>query len=298
VPGLSAFRALPLKHPIPLVATLDERAPVVGTESASHSPTDLASEILRMKTHKPILRRSLLALTGVASMSGLIPSRGFANTTRVLLINPNSNQATTDMMVRIAQSAAPDAVEIVGATAPHSPMMIVDTDGLAAAAPQVVEIGLSTGKDVFGIIISAFGDPGFADLQRQARIPVVGIAEASMLAASEKGRHFGVATTTPKLVAAINARAAELGVANLFTGVRLTSGDPVKLATEPDRMTQALKQAVTECIELDKAEAVVIGGGPLGNAATALTPMFSIPVIAPIPAAVHRLMGTLALAQK
>jgi Asp/Glu/hydantoin racemase len=216
-----------------------------------------------------------------------------ASTHRILLINPNSNQATTDMMVRIAQSAAPTDVEIVGATAPHSPMMIVDADALAAAAPQVVEIGLRMGKDVSGIIISAFGDPGFADLKRQAGIPVVGIAEAGMLEASDKGRRFGIATTTPELVASINARAAELGVADLFTGVRLTSGDPVKLASEPDRMTEALRHAVSECVELDKAEAVVIGGGPLGNAATALAPMFTIPVIAPIPAAVHRLMGVL-----
>jgi hypothetical protein len=55
-------------------------------------------------------------------------------------------------------------------------------------------------------------------------------------------------------------------------------------------MTEALRQAVAACIELDKAEAVIIGGGPLGNAAIALTPMFSIPVIAPIPAAVRRIL--------
>jgi allantoin racemase len=108
-----------------------------------------------------------------------------------------------------------------------------------------------------GIIISAFGDPGFADLKRQAGIPVVGIAEASMLAAADKSRRFGVATTTPKLVASITARAAELGVGDLFTGVRLTSGDPVQLAAEPARMTEALRHAVSECVELDKAEAVI-----------------------------------------
>jgi allantoin racemase len=45
--------------------------------------------------------------------------------------------------------------------------------------------------------------------------------------------------------------------------------------------------------ELDKAEAVVIGGGPLGNAATALTPMFAVPVIAAIPAAVRQMLRIL-----
>jgi allantoin racemase len=250
-----------------------------------------------------INRRYLLSAGSslLVSMTGLMASRcpaNAANTHRILLINPNSNQATTDMMVRIAQSAAPNDIEIVGATAAHSPPMIVDPEALAASAPQVVEIGLGLAKDVSGIIISAFGDPGIADLRRQVNIPVVGIAEAAMLAASDKGGRFGVATTTPKLVASIDARAAELGLAQLYTGTRLTSEDPNKLVADPGRLLEALRQVVATCIELDKAEAVIIGGGPLGNAATALTPMFSIPVIAPIPAAVHRQIELLRLVQK
>jgi allantoin racemase len=55
-------------------------------------------------------------------------------------------------------------------------------------------------------------------------------------------------------------------------------------------LVEALRKVVTTCIERDKAEAVIIGGGPLGNAAIALTPMFSIPVIAPIPVAVNRIL--------
>jgi allantoin racemase len=236
--------------------------------------------------------------TGAASMTGLT-ERGPINAAsrhRILLINPNSNQATTDMMVQIAQSAASGDIEIVGATAPHSPPMIVDPEALAASAPKVVEIGVGLGNDVSGIIISAFGDPGIAELRRRVNVPVVGIAEAAMLAASYKGRRFGVATTTPKLVASIDARAAELGLAQLYTGTRLTLEDPNSLVADPGRLVEALRQVVFTCIELDKAEAVIIGGGPLGNAATALTPMFSIPVIAPIPAAVHRQIEILGLA--
>ncbi len=242
-------------------------------------------------------------------MSGFAISRGLiapacaaagpvAGMRRILLINPNTSQTTTDMMVRIAQLVASDNVEIVGATAQRGPSMIVDPTALAASAPQVVEIGSARAKDVSGIIISAFGDPGIDDLRRAVSIPVVGIAEAAMLTASANGRRFGVATTTPGLVASIDARAAELGLAHLYTGTRLTSGDPLKLSADPERLVYALRLAVSDCIQLDKAEAVIIGGGPLGNAATALAPMFSVPVIAPIPEAVHRIMGILGLAQK
>ena len=46
-------------------------------------------------------------------------------------------------------------------------------------------------------------------------------------------------------------------------------------------------------IELDGAEAVAIGGGPLGQAAIALAPRFATSIIAPIPAAMRRLLRML-----
>ena len=214
---------------------------------------------------------------------------------RFLLINPNSNRATTDMMVQIAQSAASGAVEVIGATARDSPMMIVDPAALAAAGPPVVEIGLGAGPDVSGIIVSAFGDPGLADLRRRAGVPVVGIAEAAMLAASAGGRRFGVATTTPRLVGAIDARVAALGLGSLYTGTRVTVGDADGLVGDPAVLIEALGRVVGMCVAGDGAEAVIIGGGPLGDAAAALVPLFGVPVIAPIPAAVRRLMVVVGL---
>jgi len=214
---------------------------------------------------------------------------------RILLINPNSSLATTDMMVSIAQAAAPEGIVVVGATAQRSPPMIVDPAALAASASEVVEIGADLAKDVAGIITSAFGDPGLAELRGKVGIPVAGIAEAAMLEASENARRFGVATSTPALVASIDAKAAELGLGHLYTGVRLTPGDPFELVADPARLTDALGDAVSACIEIDQAEAVIIGGGPLGNAATALAARFNIPVVAPIPAAVRRLSRMLGL---
>jgi allantoin racemase len=208
---------------------------------------------------------------------------------RILLINPNSSEATTAMMVGIAQGVVPDAVTVVGATATRSPRMIVTADALAAAADEVVEIGWHQASAVSGIIVSAFGDPGLAELQRRLPIPVVGICEASMKEASAGGRRFGVATTTPDLVEAIGQRARDYGVAHQFTGVRLTAGDPAEVTTDPARLRDALAGAVGACFE-DGAEAVIIGGGPLGQAAEVLAQTLRRPIIAPIPAAARRVV--------
>jgi Asp/Glu/hydantoin racemase len=212
---------------------------------------------------------------------------------RLLLINPNTSVATTEQMVAIARQAAPAGVTVAGATARRGPAMILTAAELAAAADEVVTIGIAEAAQADGIIIAAFGDPGLAALRARLAIPAVGIAEAGMLEAAAGGRRFGVATTTPALVEVIAARTHELGIAERYTGIRLTAGDPLALVADPKRLVEALADAIRRCIENDGAQAVVIGGGPLGQAAIALAPRFTTPVVAPIPAAVRRLLAML-----
>jgi allantoin racemase len=213
--------------------------------------------------------------------------------TRILLINPNSSTAITAQMVAIAREAVPASAEIIGVTAARAPPMILQTEELAAAEAEVVEIGLGHGAQVDGIIIGAFGDPGLAALREAVRIPVAGIAEAALIEAAEGSRRFGVATTTPALVENIATYAHQLGLGELYTGIQLTPGDPLALVADPPRLAEALADAARRAIGCDGAEAVVIGGGPLSDAAAALAARFTIPIIAPIPAAMRRLMTAL-----
>jgi allantoin racemase len=215
--------------------------------------------------------------------------------TRILLINPNTSEATTAEMVAIANTTAPRGVEVAGATARHGPKMILRASELHAAVPEVVDIGLAHAGSIDGIIIGAFGDPGLAELRRQVSVPMIGLAEASMREAAQGRRRFGVATTTPALVELIAVYAAQLELADCYAGIRLTSGDPLGLVADPPLLVEALAVAARQSIECDGAEAVVIGGGPLGLAAIALTPRFATPIIAPIPAAMRCLL--LALGQ-
>jgi allantoin racemase len=212
---------------------------------------------------------------------------------KILLINPNTSGDTTAMMVAIARSCIPDDVVVIGATATRGPPMITTPAALAAAAAEVVEIGIREGGGVSGIIVGAFGDPGLEALKRIVSIPAVGICEAAMIEAAAGGRRFGVATVTPDLAEPITKRARDLGLLHLFTGIRLTPGDPVALTADPARLRASLAEAVAQCFAHDHAEAVIIGGGPLGQAATALAQSFRQPIIAPIPSAVRRLVAVL-----
>ena len=210
----------------------------------------------------------------------------------ILLINPNTSDATTAMMVAIAQEEAADRVRIDGISAPFGAPLIVDEPALSIAAEAVGSLaGAIRERAVDGVIVAAFGDPGLEGLREQVDRPVTGIAEASMAEAAcgaeGRPRRFSVVTTTPLLVRRIEQRAVQYGYRDRFAGVRLTPGDPVTLMADRTALTEALGAACREAVELDGAQALVIGGGPLALAARALKGRFLVPIIEPIPAAVR-----------
>lgn len=210
---------------------------------------------------------------------------------KILVINPNTSTDTTSMMVDIARGESPEGVNVHGVTAQRGPLMIVNQGELDASALEVLAVWRAAeSANWSGVIVSAFGDPGVGLVRGATALPVVGICESSMLEAAEGGRRFGVATVTPDLADAIHGKAEELGLAALFTGIRLTAGEPRALTSDAKALENALAEAVRLSIEEDGAEAVIIGGGPLGQAAIQLSARFDVPIIAPISSAVHRLL--------
>jgi allantoin racemase len=207
---------------------------------------------------------------------------------RLVLINPNVNAATTEIMRDIAQEAAPPGVFLESMTAPYGAPLITDAASLAVAAGAVASLAGAILSNVpAGIIISAFGDPGLQRMRTLLPCPVTGIAEAAMLEAAAGERPFAVVTTTPDLAASIEATVTAYGHAKTFCGVALTTGDAHKIMSDPRRLTEALADACAEAIRDLRAEALIIGGGPLAQAAKDLARRFPVPLIAPIPAAVR-----------
>ncbi|WP_377298050.1 aspartate/glutamate racemase family protein [Rhizobium sp. SGZ-381] len=214
--------------------------------------------------------------------------------TEIVLINPNTSAATTQMMASIVRASLPASLALLPKTARQGVPMIVNSRELKDSAAGVVELAIECSATAQGFLVAAFGDPGVKELRAIVNVPVLGLCEAGMQAATAGGRRFAIATVTPDLVNDFAAKAAELGLSDRYLGTRLTSGDPRRLASDPHVLQQALEQAVRECFDLDQADAVIIGGGPLGQAAEALSARFARPVIAPLRAAAERMAALVA----
>ncbi len=211
----------------------------------------------------------------------------------VLLINPNTSSRTTEMMLAVASPWLPEDVAMRGVQATHGAAMILDEATLDEAVREVIDIGMAESGWADAIIVAAFGNPGAAQLRDRLAIPVIGIGEAAMREAAAGGRRFGIATTTPLLVRSIETSVRSLGLEDHFTGVRVPDKDPLVLAGSPADQDEALALAATQCIELDGAKAVVIGGGPLSATAARLRERFQTEIVEPVPAAMRQVLDAL-----
>ena len=215
--------------------------------------------------------------------------------TSILLINPNTSARSTEMMLAVARPLLPAGMALRGIGATRGVGMILDEAALAEAEAEVLRIGAAERQGSDAVIVAAFGDPGARTLRGLLRNPVMGIAEAAMREAAAGGRRFGIATTTPGLVRAIEAGVRRLGLEAGFTGVRVPPDrDPLALAANPADQYDTLALAATRCIELDGAEAVVIGGGPLSETAARLRRCLPATIIEPVPAAMRAVLAALA----
>ena len=204
---------------------------------------------------------------------------------RVLLINPNTNAATTEAMLTIARETAPAGVEIEGITARCGTDLSEVEETLVTASHAVAEILAGEAADYDGVVIAAFGDPGLDRAPKE--LNVVGIAEAGMHAAAVGGRRFSIVTTTFGLADPIKGLVSRYGLEKQFASLRFTEGPAAALMSDPAALANALKKAASEARDLDGAEAVVIGGGPLARAAKQLADELALPIIEPVPEAIR-----------
>ncbi|WP_378942406.1 aspartate/glutamate racemase family protein [Paracoccus sp. R86501] len=203
----------------------------------------------------------------------------------ILLANPNANAATTARMCTIAAPFLPD---LRGWTAPHGPDVIQTPGQLTTAGDQIAALEPPAGCR--GVIVAAFGDPGADRLAARLDCPVIGIGAAAAQAA--RGRAFGVATTTPHLRGDIDVLMRSHAGGAPYLGCFLTQGPALAVMSDPQRLDEALLDAVRDAASAG-AQVVVIGGGPLAQAAERIAARSPVPLIQPIPEAARLMAGLL-----
>lgn len=207
---------------------------------------------------------------------------------RLVLLNPNTSEQATQVMLDAAYRAAAPGVQVEGRTLVQGESLIADPESLARAADAVVvRVPLLMAEGFDGLIVSGFGDPGLDRLKSQWGVAVTGLGEAGIRAAAQGGLRYAIVTVTPGLHATLVEAAHTHAPPSQFAGVRYTQGEVGLLLQSPQELLAALLEACEAAVRLDGAESIVIGGGPLAGAAEVLSKLLAVRVVNPVGAAVQ-----------
>ena len=113
---------------------------------------------------------------------------------RILVLNPNTSTEITARLASAAKQAAADGTIVATATATRGVPYIATRAEAQIGGAIALEMLAERHRDCDAAIIAAFGDPGLFGARELFDIPVVGMAEASMLTACMLGRRFSIVT--------------------------------------------------------------------------------------------------------
>ena len=136
---------------------------------------------------------------------------------RILVINPNSNEAVTRGMSEAVEALRLNGgPEIVCRTLESGPFGVESQADVEAVALPLRDIVLEGNADAY--VIGCFSDPGLAVCREATARPVLGIRECAVLSALSQGDRFGVIALGPSSVKRQARAFREMGVASRWAG--------------------------------------------------------------------------------
>lgn len=183
---------------------------------------------------------------------------------RVLLINANTTQGVTELIERHARAAVGGEVEWKAVTAAFGAAYISSEAAYAVAGHAALDCLEREAAGCDAVYLACFGDPGLFALREAARVPVVGMAEASMREAAKRGR-FSIVTGGPAWQPILRRLALALDLSSELVKVRALPLPGPELAARPELISEEVEK-----VSEDGAQTVIIGGAALAGLARKL----------------------------
>lgn len=198
---------------------------------------------------------------------------------RFLCINPNTTEVMTDAVVTAIRPFLPADAEIVPVTGRFGAPYISTRAAYAVGGHAALEaFARYADQSCDAVLLACFGEPALLALREVSAVPVIGMAEASMmLAAREEGR-FSIVTGGAAWEAMLREFAAMTGFSDPLASIRTTTLTGGDIFARPDAAIAALLDAISTC-RADGAARVILGGAGLAGLAARLRPLSPLPII-------------------
>lgn len=212
---------------------------------------------------------------------------------RALAINPNTSASITELVGRHLRAAEP-AIEWRLATGAFGEPYIVTEAAAVVAAHAALDALKTNHQDCAAVLLACFGDPGLFALREASRVPVLGLAEASMRAARRSAARFSIVTGGAAWKPMLERLAGALGFGAALASVRIMALTGAQAAAAPDSAVSTIAAECRAARDADGAQAVILGGAGFAGLAKRVSVAAGFPVIDSVEAGAHEIAALLA----
>ena len=199
--------------------------------------------------------------------------------TELLLINPNTTASITDLVLKTARQFASKDTTLRAVTGAFGPRYIASRTGYAIAGHAALDALANDKEGKDAVVLACFGDPGLAALKEIAQVPVVGMAEASILQACAFGNRFSIVTGGVRWKPMLEEFVASHGLASRLASVRTVAPTGADIARDPEAAMALLAKGCQTCVTEDRADVVILGGAGLVGLAARLEDAVDVPLL-------------------
>jgi allantoin racemase len=214
---------------------------------------------------------------------------------RILILNPNTTDAVTSLMVETGRAVAAPGTELIAMTARRGFPYISNRAEAQIAGAIVLELLVEARPRVDGAIVAAFGDPGLFGARELFDIPVIGVSEAAMLTACMLGQRFVIVTFAAALCGWYRDCVAMHGLSDRCAGVVALDEDFSSIAELQRDNLESLVALANRAILETQADVMIFAGAPLSGLAHKVRARIPAPIVDPIAAAVKQAEALTAL---
>jgi Asp/Glu/hydantoin racemase len=204
---------------------------------------------------------------------------------RILLINANTSDATTEKVAKEAGRIAGNDFEVKAVTAEFGPGLILTRSDNLIAAHAALSALAKHHHNCAAVVLAVSTDTGLGALREASPIPVVGMTEASLLTACLVGGRFGLIVFDTRAVPVFRELVSYYGLAQ-----RMAAIEPVEMKVDdfafPERVKQQTLEAVERLVHNHVVDSVVVTGATTVGLARALQSFSPVPLIDGISSAV------------
>jgi allantoin racemase len=214
---------------------------------------------------------------------------------RILILNPNTTEEVTSLMLDAGRAVASPGVEVEAVTAPRGFPYIASRSEAQIGGAVALEMLAETRGQFDAAILAAFGDSGLFGARELFDFPVIGVSEAAMLTACMLGGQFLIVTFASALCGWYRDCVAMHRLESRCAGVVGLDRSFGSLGDVRETNWSALVDLANNAIAERDADVAILAGAPLTGLATRARDLIRVPVVDPVAAAVKQAEALVAL---